>query len=1462
MTANGSSSCVATRSVAPQTLNSMRQRGRRRVLRTPGAALAALALFCLALLPSPASANIADLLAAAGKGDSTTPTATTTTPVATTVTPVDSPSGDTAPGSSGGIGSALQSGSLAGGGLNAGSVLGSGFTVADPPPATPPAPPGTVFLDPSSIDNTLASYSVNSADEFLAALAVANARNCTTPCTLITVQQDISLGEGQTLAINGSMTIVGACTPSLCKIDGGGLTQVMRIQGYYANADIRSLEIANGKRNSAATGVFGGGAEVFNLGKALFTGCKFTGNQAGQGGAVAAYSGASANFTDCQFTDNSASNVGGAISIGGAVSAVKRCQFVGNSAGQGGGALSMDGSDTFIVEDSTFSQSEAGYGWGPDVYLRYSTNSKLLLSPPNTRVGVEPADAVVTYTQPPSPPMPPPMPSPKPPPPAPPPAPPSPPLPSPAPPPPPVPPFPPAPPSVTVNSEAELAAAILGRQPNIFLTGHIVLTGQYLNGTNLLPDLSVPTTITGSCTTLGGLCILDAKQLGRVLHGAGRWIKLTLVNIRIVNGNARDETGGAILLEDRASLSLTNCAFERNWARSGGAIDNANGSETTIVGATFTNNKAGLAGGALRAQGNFLCTGCTFVLNKAPLGGGVNLGQATWAGFGAYMFGNNTGVRAGDDIAMDSVNTTTLLFDPFPPEGLSIYPNVTGRTKTQVDITVLPLANNSRPSIDPLTAAPLANPPPPPVPPAQPPAPPAADPYKPSFYAFSEEDLAQGINIPNAVIGLKSHIVPTGKVKSDKALFPYIQYQLTIVGMCDNVGDTKKDWGTKCTIDAKKLWKLFFITPGDGAASIKVVLKNLRIMNGDSRNGFGGAVEVNGQVDLTFIDCEFGGSISGDAGAIGIISGGVVRFIGCSFYDNYVQWGSAGAVSTSAETWFINTEFERNIAGQYGGAILLEGGCPAAYFLNYWFKDNWADMQGKDIYVRNYYSTKAFFDKLPEEGVPDVFHPAAVYEYTAPPPSPPSPPSPPPPPLPPPPKPPRPPLKKPPKQPPPPKPPAPSPPLYVLPLPRAYKEQELYDMILDEWNDVVTIGGHIQFSAKGPWATLGPPTIGRPLTIVGSCMAINSKGGGCYLDAQGNAENMLIISGSNAKVTVRNLRFQGVDSADAGALAIDLGAQVEVWYCDFSKNKAAQGAGLTVRDPDTSVNMHFTTLWQNSADGNGGALYLSAGIVTMENCTFSENEGMYGGAIAIDSSATLSTSYASFADNNAFVFGNDIYVDDPSSSRVNFLPFPTNAAIYPSQVGKRYIAQPPAETDAAPPPRPPHPPFPPPRPPPPPSPKPPPKPPPSPPKPPMPPAPPPAPPSPPAPPPPPTVTTNRPFPFGSGWSWETSSGFLFWMFVGVLTMSFLICTVVFHKRIFSPIPWDYTRMKLEDPPPPGTSKPQFGASGNLLPGQGGDLERQDKQEVVETPTMLHIMGQNNLLQRTGFRGGDAEQLED
>lgn len=81
------------------------------------------------------------------------------------------------------------------------------------------------------------------------------------------------------------------------------------------------------------------------------------------------------------------------------------------------------------------------------------------------------------------------------------------------------------------------------------------------------------------------------------------------------------------------------------------------------------------------------------------------------------------------------------------------------------------------------------------------------------------------------------------------------------------------------------------------------------------------------------------------------------------------------------------------------------------------------------------------------DGAPNVFHEAAVYQYTAPPPAPPSPPSPPPPPFPDPPKPPRPPRVDPPSPPPPPKPPAPSPPVVLIPPKKAYTEQDLWDMI-------------------------------------------------------------------------------------------------------------------------------------------------------------------------------------------------------------------------------------------------------------------------------------------------------------------------------------------------------------------------------------------------------------------------------
>lgn len=72
-----------------------------------------------------------------------------------------------------------------------------------------------------------------------------------------------------------------------------------------------------------------------------------------------------------------------------------------------------------------------------------------------------------------------------------------------------------------------------------------------------------PQTAQGGCTTLGGLCILDAKQLGRIFYGSGPWVRLSLVNMRLVNGNSRDACERACRGAVQLLPWLCGCAWGR-----------------------------------------------------------------------------------------------------------------------------------------------------------------------------------------------------------------------------------------------------------------------------------------------------------------------------------------------------------------------------------------------------------------------------------------------------------------------------------------------------------------------------------------------------------------------------------------------------------------------------------------------------------------------------------------------------------------------------------------------------------------------------------------------------------------------------------------------------------------------------------------------------------------------------------
>ncbi len=67
----------------------------------------------------------------------------------------------------------------------------------------------------------------------------------------------------------------------------------------------------------------------------------------------------------------------------------------------------------------------------------------------------------------------------------------------------------------------------------------------------------------------------------------------------------------------------------------------------TLRGVSFDSNRASNFGGALRAQGSFLCTSCSFTANRAGLGGAVGFARYTWAGFKDYTFMRNSAIRVG-----------------------------------------------------------------------------------------------------------------------------------------------------------------------------------------------------------------------------------------------------------------------------------------------------------------------------------------------------------------------------------------------------------------------------------------------------------------------------------------------------------------------------------------------------------------------------------------------------------------------------------------------------------------------------------------------------------------------------------------------------------------------------------------------------------------------------------------------
>jgi len=159
---------------------------------------------------------------------------------------------------------------------------------------------------------------------------------------------------------------------------------------------------------------------------------------------------------------------------------------------------------------------------------------------------------------------------------------------------------------------------------------------------------------------------------------------------------------------------------------------------------------------------------------------------------------------------------------------------------------------------------------------------------------------------------------------------------------------------------------------------------------------------------------------------------------------------------------------------------------------------------------------------------------------------------------------------------------------------------------------------------------------GKTLTVRGQDRAA------CVIDIQGLGRVFDI--GANAELTLEHLTLQRGIEGNGGAITL-YGGVLTVEDCLFIDNIASNtGGAIHVSQGDCDI--RDSLFVQNTSLGNGGAVATgwSAGQVTMTHCRFYQNQGQRGGALAFESyNGSVQLERCSIAHNSASGDGGAIY---------------------------------------------------------------------------------------------------------------------------------------------------------------------------------------------------------------------------
>ncbi len=192
---------------------------------------------------------------------------------------------------------------------------------------------------------------------------------------------------------------------------------------------------------------------------------------------------------------------------------------------------------------------------------------------------------------------------------------------------------------------------------------------------------------------------------------------------------------------------------------------------------------------------------------------------------------------------------------------------------------------------------------------------------------------------------------------------------------------------------------------------------------------------------------------------------------------------------------------------------------------------------------------------------------------------------------------------------------------------------------------------------------IGESACARPVLLV-----VDQGGAGDHTTVQDAVDDISFVGGEiivnpgtyreHVDLTGKSVTIRSMDPSDAMVV------ESTVLSGDLDNNGTADGRVLTIEDSDGIVlqGLSFTRGdgLSEGGLGHGGAIQMLSGDLTIEDCSFADNEAVAGAAIQFEGNGTLAVARSAFSNNVAVVTGSainaenftgDVTIDDSTFRR-------------------------------------------------------------------------------------------------------------------------------------------------------------------------------------------------------------------